>query len=79
MSQNATQTTHEEPIDRPEPPTSDDQTRFYLALVMATLVAVLALTSVVQPSASTVLDKVLPLLTLVLGYFFGQKVRRAHP
>ena len=39
---------------------------------------VLALAALVQPTASAVLDKVLPLLTLVIGYFFGQEVRRAR-
>jgi hypothetical protein len=62
----------------PPSPSPDDRTRLYLALVVAALVTTLALAAVVQPTASAVLDKVLPLLTLVLGYFFGQEVRRAR-
>lgn len=38
----------------------------------------LALAAVAQPTAGAVLDKVPPLLTLVLGYFFGQEVRRVR-
>lgn len=58
------------------PPSSDDRTRFYLALMVAILVIVLALTTVVEPTAGPVLDKVLPLLTMVLGFFFGREVQQ---
>jgi hypothetical protein len=59
-------------------PSPDDRTRFYLAIIVAALVVVLALITVVQPTASAVLDKMLPLLTMVLGFFFGQQVQRAR-
>ena len=66
---------HDEEHNQPSP---DDRTRFYLAIMVATLVAVLALVAVVQPSASAVLDKLMPLLTMVIGFFFGQQVQRAR-
>jgi hypothetical protein len=56
----------------PHRPPTDDRIRLYLMFVVSTLVAVLALSAVVQPTAGPVLDKVLPLLALVVGYFFGQ-------
>ncbi|MEI6775643.1 MAG: hypothetical protein WCK70_01955 [Chloroflexales bacterium] len=46
--------------------------------MVGALFIVLALITVVQPTAGAVLDKVLPLLALVLGYFFGQEVRRTR-
>lgn len=67
---------HREPSNSPTPPSPDDRTRLYLALMMGALLIVLALAAVLQPTAGAVLDKVLPLLTLVLGYFFGQEVHR---
>lgn len=70
-----------QPIDREPtspPPSPDDQTRLYLALMMGALFIVLALAAVVQPAAEPVLNKVMPLLTMVLGYFFGRGVQRAR-
>jgi hypothetical protein len=64
--------------EEPTPPSPDDRTRLYLALMVGALFIVLALVAVVQPTASAVLDKVLPLLTMVLGYFFGREVQRAR-
>jgi hypothetical protein len=64
--------------EEPPPPSSDDRTRLYLALMVGALFIVLALITVVQPTAGAVLDKVLPLLTMVLGYFFGREVQRAR-
>lgn len=51
----------------------EERTRFYLAMAVMATVTTLSLAAVIQPTASEVLDKVLPLLTLVLGYFFGQQ------
>ena len=72
---NSSNPTHSE---EPTPPLPDDRTRLYLALMVGALFIVLALITVVQPSAGAVLDKVLPLLTMVLGYFFGREVQRAR-
>ena len=62
--------------EKPTPPSLDDRTRLYLALMVGALFIALALITVVQPTAGAVLDKVLPLLTMVLGYFFGCEVQR---
>ena len=74
---NSPDPSHDEEHNSPSP-SPDDRARFYLALMVATLVAVLALVAVVQPSAGAVLDKVLPLLTMVIGFFFGQQVQRSR-
>jgi uncharacterized RDD family membrane protein YckC len=46
-------------------------TRMYLAFLIAVVVVLLAVTAVLVPAALVVFDKLLPLLMLVLGYYFG--------
>jgi hypothetical protein len=53
----------------------DARTRRTLAYTITALAALVILISIVIPSAASVLDKVLPLLTLIIGYFFGQQHR----
>jgi hypothetical protein len=48
-------------------------TRYQLALAITILVAILAITSIFFPTAAPILDKLLPALMLIIGYFFGQK------
>lgn len=47
-----------------------------LALTMTGLIAVIALVAVFQSGAMPVLDKVLPLVTLAFGFFFGQRAAK---
>lgn len=44
-----------------------------LALIIVGLVVIIALVASFQIGAMTVLDKVLPLVTLIVGFFFGHK------
>jgi hypothetical protein len=46
-------------------------TRRLLAVLVTILVAALAVVAVAQPAANAVFDRLLPLLTLILGYYFG--------
>lgn len=48
-------------------------TRRHLAIMVTLLVASVALLAIPLPNASGVFDKLLPLLTLVLGFFFGHQ------
>jgi hypothetical protein len=48
-----------------------------LALMMIALLGILALVASFQTGAMPVLEKVLPLVTLVFGYFFGQRLGSA--
>lgn len=54
---------------------SDARTRRILAYAITLLVTAIAITTTVWPSASGVFSQVLPLLTLVLGYFFGTQTK----
>jgi hypothetical protein len=42
-----------------------------ICIMITLLVALAALMAIPWPAASGVFDKLLPLLTLILGYFFG--------
>jgi hypothetical protein len=44
-----------------------------LALILVGFIVVVALIAVVQSGATPILDKFLPAIMLVLGFFFGQK------
>jgi hypothetical protein len=44
-----------------------------LALILVGFIVVVALIAVVQTGAMPILDKFLPAIMLVLGFFFGQK------
>jgi uncharacterized protein YacL len=47
-----------------------------LALIITGLVVVIALVASFQIGAMPVLDKVLPLVTLIVGFFFGHKTSK---
>ncbi|HEU4321987.1 MAG TPA: hypothetical protein VFS21_02455 [Roseiflexaceae bacterium] len=51
-------------------------TRTWLAVLITAAVLLLATLGVTKPEALPVLDKMLPVLTLVIGYYFGQKASR---
>jgi hypothetical protein len=51
-------------------------TRNGLAYFLAVLVAVISLVAAFQKDAMSVLDKILPLLTLAFGFYFGQQRSR---
>lgn len=51
-------------------------TRNGLALLVAALVATISLVAAIQNGAMPVLDKILPLLTLAFGFYFGQQSGR---
>lgn len=51
-------------------------TRRQLALLIVGLVMVIALIATVQNNAMSVLDKLLPLATMIVGFFFGHQIRR---
>ena len=53
-------------------PPTDEETRFILAIMLMLLVAGLGLLSVVQPSAASAFEKLLPILSAVFGYFCGR-------
>jgi hypothetical protein len=44
-----------------------------LALILVGFIVIVALIAVVQSGAMPILDKFLPAIMLVLGFFFGQK------
>lgn len=48
-------------------------TRRQLAFSITALVVCIVASALYQPTAIPVLDKILPVLLLVLGYYFGQK------
>ena len=48
-------------------------TRARIATLVTAAVLAVAIVAIPVPSALPVLDKLLPVLTLVLGYYFGQK------
>ena len=52
-------------------PSSIEITRGILAIMVTVLVGIVAVIAIPYPSAASVLQQLLPLLTLVLGYFFG--------
>jgi fatty acid desaturase len=52
------------------------RTRRELALIVTGLITVIALVAVFQNGAMPVLDKVLPMVTLAFGFFFGQRAAR---
>lgn len=56
----------------PKDPRGDNATRRALAFALITVVLALALVAVAVPQAMLVLERVLPLATLILGYYFGQ-------
>lgn len=65
-------------ITVPVPPVgpSDEQTRLYVALILITLFATLTLAAPSSPAAAAILKEVLvPLITGMLGYLFGQRQR----
>jgi hypothetical protein len=47
-----------------------------LALILVGFIVVVALIAVMQSGAMPILDKFLPAIMLVLGFFFGQKTSR---
>jgi len=51
-------------------------TRNGLAYFLAVLVAIISLVAAIQNDAMSVLDKILPLLTLAFGFYFGQQRSR---
>ena len=53
-------------------PKLDATTRMYLAFVIVLLVSTIAAISIPVPAALAVFDKLLPVLMLVLGYYFGR-------
>lgn len=59
-------------------PSSDDRIRLLLVYMLVLLIPCLALCALVVPTAGPVLDKLLPLLTLVLGYFFSSQTWRVR-
>lgn len=44
-----------------------------LALILVGFIVIVALVAVVQSGAMSILDKFLPAIMLVLGFFFGQR------
>lgn len=52
--------------------TATEITRRYIGLTVLLLIGATALISVWVPAAASVLEKLLPSLTLMLGYYFGQ-------
>jgi hypothetical protein len=46
--------------------------RQILALIFTGLIAIIAIIAAAQIGAMPVLDKMLPLVTLILGFFFGR-------
>lgn len=57
---------------------AEDRTRHYLTIIVTVVVMVVALVALVYPAAEAILDKLLPLLTLVIGYFFGHHNRQTR-
>lgn len=69
-------------VTPPGPPTDspDDRIRFYVALILVGLFAILCLATPFLPAAATVLKEVvMPVLALIVGYLFGQRVRSGEP
>jgi hypothetical protein len=58
---------------RRRPSFSTQDTRRHLALIVTALVTIIALIAIPLPAAVGMFDKVAPLLTLVLGYYFGYR------
>jgi hypothetical protein len=50
-----------------------DKERQRITIVFLALVVIVALTAVVKPTATTVLAQLIPVLMLILGYYFAQK------
>jgi hypothetical protein len=48
-----------------------------LALIVTGLLVVIVIVATFQAGAMPVLDKMLPLVTLIFGFFFGQRARRS--
>lgn len=48
-------------------------TRRELALILVGFIVIVALVAVVESGAMPILDKFLPAIMLVLGFFFGQR------
>ena len=78
------------PSDEPDPPSdvpskqrksedptsTDDHIRRVLVYMLVMLIPAMALITVFMPTGGPVLDKLLPILALVVGYFFGSRVGR---
>ena len=62
-------------------PKQDDygaaQLRRELALIVTGIVSVIALIASLQVGAMPVLDKMLPLVAIIFGFFFGQRARKS--
>ena len=54
-----------------------DGIRSWLAICITVLVSIVALGAAYETSADGVLGKLLPLLTLILGYYFGKGTTRS--
>jgi len=51
---------------------SAEMTRRYIALTIIALIGASAISSIWAPAALTILEKLLPTLTLMCGYYYGQ-------
>jgi len=49
------------------------ETRHRLATVVTLLIAVIALSATVNTGAERVLDQLMPVMLLILGYYFGSR------
>lgn len=53
--------------------TSTAVTRRYLALAVVLHVLLVSISTILIPSAGEVFDKFMPLMTMILGYYFGSQ------
>lgn len=53
--------------------TSTDRTRHHLAIIVVALGFAVGFGVFLNPIADALFDKILPLVTLVLGYYFGSR------
>lgn len=66
-------------VPMPNPVDPNDRARQMLMFILTGLVVVLAISTVFWPDAGSVLDRIMPLLTMVVGYFFGHQTKKLRP
>ncbi len=52
---------------------SEEHVRSNLVYIVAGLIALACVVTMIYPETMPILDKLIPMLTLVLGYYFGYK------